>query len=170
MYHKSVFEKVGFFDENFDAAEDVEFNYRVEKQGIQCYTSPELKVYYYPRDNLKSLLFQLMRYGKGRARFFFKYPARMHLSTLAPPLFVLFTVILALASIFTGTVVFQFLVVYLFLYAVILLAESARINFVFKTDYLLLVPIIIATIHTGLGLGFINGIIDNLIKILSDNQ
>jgi len=165
MYHKSIFEKIGLFDESFDAAEDVEFNYRVEKQGIQCYTSPDMKVYYYPRDNLKTLFFQLLRYGKGRARLFFRYPERMHISTLAPPLFVISIIIPAVSSIFFGTVMFQLLFVYLFLYSVILLVESARLNFMFKTDYLFTVPIIMAVIHTGLGLGLIKGCIDNLITI-----
>src|ERR1039457_2876628 len=68
-YRKDVFGKVGFVDENFDAAEDVEFNYRVEKAGLRCYTSPLLTVRYYPREKLSGLFRQMQRYGMGRYLF-----------------------------------------------------------------------------------------------------
>lgn len=67
-YDKSLFEKVGYFDESFDAAEDVEFHFRLKKEGISAYTAPDLLIYSYPRESFKSLFKQQMRYGEGRAR------------------------------------------------------------------------------------------------------
>ena len=69
MYHRSVFEQIGEFDESFDAAEDYEFNYRLEASDERCLISPKLEILYYPRGNLKSLFMQMQRYGLGRARF-----------------------------------------------------------------------------------------------------
>lgn len=83
-YHRSVFEKVGFFDESFDAAEDVEFNYRVKQAGLKAYTSPKLLVYYYPREHFLALFKQQTRYGEGRARFVRKYPEAFTFETLVP--------------------------------------------------------------------------------------
>ena len=59
MYVRSVFDKVGYFDEEFDACEDVDFNYRVHKAGLKALISPKLKVCYYPRSSLGGLFKQL---------------------------------------------------------------------------------------------------------------
>lgn len=72
-YDRSVFERVGYFDESFDAAEDVEFHSRLKQAGIQSYTSPDLLIYSYPRDSLWALFRQQIRYGEGRARFVRKH-------------------------------------------------------------------------------------------------
>ncbi len=40
-YRIDVFEKVGYFDENFDACEDYEFNTRCDKAGLKCYFAPK---------------------------------------------------------------------------------------------------------------------------------
>jgi succinoglycan biosynthesis protein ExoA len=72
MYRREIFEKIGYFDESFDACEDVEFNHRVHDAGIKSVLSPLLKVYYYPRENLAGLWKQMRRYGRGR----FNYTAK----------------------------------------------------------------------------------------------
>src|SRR5204863_2792068 len=51
-YRRSVFERVGLFDENFDACEDVELNHRVARAGLRCYFTPRVAVHYYPRSSL----------------------------------------------------------------------------------------------------------------------
>lgn len=83
-YHRSLFEKVGYFDESFDAAEDVEFNYRVKQSGVMAYTSHKLLVYYYPREYFQALFKQQTRYGEGRARFVKKHPQAFSIETLVP--------------------------------------------------------------------------------------
>ncbi|XXJ20913.1 glycosyltransferase family 2 protein [Desulfovibrio caledoniensis] len=88
-YAKEVFETIGYVDENFDACEDVEFNYRVEKAGLPAYTSPRLLVQYYPRDSLASLFRQMGRYGLGRWELLMKHPDTLSLNLLVPPVFVL---------------------------------------------------------------------------------
>ncbi len=90
MYHRSVFEKHGLFDEKFDAAEDVEFNYRLEKAGLSAYISPSFLVFYYPRESPRQLFRQMFRYGLGRARFSKKHPERNSIEILAPLGFTMF--------------------------------------------------------------------------------
>ena len=84
-YDRRVFGRVGYFDERFDAAEDVEFHYRLKQAGIAAYTAPELTIYSYPRKTLRALLRQMTRYGIGRARFLKKYPEAFTKETLIPP-------------------------------------------------------------------------------------
>jgi len=86
-YRREVFERVGYVDEDFDACEDVEFNYRVEQAGLKSYSSPKLTVRYYPRENLTALISQMRGYGRGRTRLYRKHPALLSLSALVPACF-----------------------------------------------------------------------------------
>ena len=158
-YSRRVFEKVGYVDEAFDAAEDVEFNYRVEQAGFSCYTSPRLTVRYYPRENLPGLFRQMLRYGKGRRRFTRKHPQAMTVNQLVPALFVIGLLVLLCSLVVwrsTGllTPVLIAALPYV-LYVVLLLAESVKI--MLKHGLMNAVPIaaIIFTVHFGLGYGFL---------------
>jgi len=89
-YDRSVFEKVGYFDESFDAAEDVEFHFRLKQVGIMAYTSPDLLIYSYPRESLSSLFRQQVRYGVGRARLARKHMGGLTKETPIPSIIFLF--------------------------------------------------------------------------------
>jgi succinoglycan biosynthesis protein ExoA len=88
-YRRSVFDRVGLFDERFDACEDVEFNHRVDAAGLTCYFAPELAVHYRPRDTLGGLAWQMCRYGRGRARLLLKHPETLSVPPLVPALWLL---------------------------------------------------------------------------------
>ena len=88
-YRREVFDKIGFFDETFDACEDVEFNHRIAEGGLTCYFSPRLEVRYFPRENLRGLFRQMVRYGRGRIRLIRKHPETMSLLPLLPAFFLL---------------------------------------------------------------------------------
>ncbi|HEY1381807.1 MAG TPA: glycosyltransferase family 2 protein, partial [Gemmataceae bacterium] len=88
-YRRDVFESVGYFDERFDACEDVEFNTRLHAAGGRCYFAPQLAVHYHPRANLRGLVYQMLRYGRGRARLLLKHPDSFSVSSLVPAAFLL---------------------------------------------------------------------------------
>ena len=54
-YKREVFEKVGLFDEQFDACEDVEFNTRVRQAGLTCFFTPAIRADYQPRGTLQRI-------------------------------------------------------------------------------------------------------------------
>lgn len=83
-YRRSVFDRVGMFDESFDACEDVELNHRVDRAGMKCFFTPKIQVRYYPRTSLGQLFRQLVRYGRGRARLLCKHPDTFSVATLIP--------------------------------------------------------------------------------------
>jgi succinoglycan biosynthesis protein ExoA len=87
-YRRRVFEKVGDFDETFDACEDVEFNHRVDAAHLRCFLTPDATVRYVPRASLSGLFRQLVRYGRGRIRLLRKHSGEYSLGTFAPALFV----------------------------------------------------------------------------------
>ena len=67
-YRREVFDRIGLFDERFDACEDVEFNQRADEAGLTCFFTPRVAVHYHPRSTLSGLFRQMARYGRGRVR------------------------------------------------------------------------------------------------------
>jgi cellulose synthase/poly-beta-1,6-N-acetylglucosamine synthase-like glycosyltransferase len=163
-YRKEVFEKVGYVDGFFDAAEDVEFNYRVEKAGLICYTSPRLTVRYYPRTSLGGLFRQMKRYGMGRYRFIMKHREALTITQLFPAGFVVGMLALLISACcslsnpatqrLSDSATMLLSAVYA-LYILVVLTES----FILATRngwvYLKYLPLIFFTVHFGLGWGFL---------------
>jgi polysaccharide deacetylase family protein (PEP-CTERM system associated) len=86
-YRRDVFERIGYFDELFDACEDVEFNTRLDAAGGKCFFDPRLEIKYHPRASLRGLLTQMLRYGRGRARLLLKHPQTLSVPPLVPAAF-----------------------------------------------------------------------------------
>jgi len=154
-YKKEVFDKAGYFNEAFDAAEDVEFNYRVGRAGFKSFTSPKLAVYYYPRANLKSLFKQLTRYGVGRFRFLREHREAISSGALIPALYYLGLVGLIIAALISDFAQ-PFLIAYAGVYVAGILLGSLfeAINHGF--GYLFALPAIYICIHGGLAWGFVS--------------
>lgn len=156
IYAREVFEKVGMYDEAFDACEDVELNHRVWQNRLKSYISPRLTIRYAPRADLKGLFKQMMRYGQGRFRLMAKHRDAMSLSQFVPPFFVAWMLLTVLLTPFVPVARWVFLgTLVLYLGAVLLssfvLAAKHGLRFLWGG------PAIYATIHAGLGLGFWKG-------------
>ncbi len=158
-YNRKVFEKVGYVDENFDAAEDVEFNYRIEKAGLACYTSSKLIIKYYPRETLKGLFKQLVRYGKGRRRFTRKHPEALTINQLIPACFVIGIFVFLCTWVdlaLTGAVLPLALIGIPYgIYLLILAFETLKVLLNYGGQLALPIPAILFVIHFALGFGFI---------------
>jgi succinoglycan biosynthesis protein ExoA len=74
-YRHDLFQALGGFDERFDACEDLEFNWRIWRSGVQAVHDRRFNVCYRPRGSFGALFRQLFRYGFGRARMLRKHPA-----------------------------------------------------------------------------------------------
>ncbi len=71
---KEVFEKLGLFDNFFVSGGDGEYSYRILlDRRFKIRFKENAKVYYSYRSNLKGLLKQAYKYGKGIAHFRLKY-------------------------------------------------------------------------------------------------
>ena len=161
-YERSVFDLVGYFDERFDAAEDLEFHFRLKKAGIMAYTSPDLLIYSYPRESFWELFRQQVRYGKGRAQFVRKHSQGFSKETLVPPSIFLFFVTLPIITVFFWKLPLIIIACSsgLFVYCTVLLtsglaAALARKRFVPGA----LVAFGVWTTHMGLGWGFLKTIL-----------
>ncbi len=154
-YRREVFERVGYFDEAFDACEDVEFNHRIDRAGLKCFFTPEVAVHYAPRDTLRGLFRQLLRYGRGRVRLVRKHPETFSVLPLAPGLFVAGVLLGPLAALAWAPLAMVYVAV-LLLYAAILLTGSIAVAR-HAHDYRLVgwLPLVFATVHAGSGTGML---------------
>ena len=100
-YKRSVFERIGFFDEELVRCQDDEFNYRLIKHGGKIFMTPKISSCYFPRTNLKKLWRQYYEYGLWKIRVLQKHPSVMQPRQFVPPLFVLALSLLTVFSIFT---------------------------------------------------------------------
>lgn len=154
-YRKEVFDTVGFFDESFDACEDVELNYRIDQAGLRCYFDPAIAVCYVPRKTLSGLAYQMNRYGRGRVRLYRKHPETFSIKSFGPGLSML-GVLVGLPFCFVHPV---FLAVYLSVVGIYLLAileESFRLSVTGRRFSMLpLLPVVFFSIHFGFGFGIL---------------
>jgi len=157
-YRREVIDEVGRFDERFDACEDVEFNHRVSKAGLESFTSLRLAVYYYPRESLRKLFGQMSRYGVGRFRLACKHPDTMSPSTLIPFLFTVGMPVLAILSFVHPILRYLFLAA-VGLYALLVLPASLIVAARHGWSFLPVLPPIYLAVHAGLGYGFLKEMI-----------
>ncbi len=154
-YRRSVFEKVGYFDENFDACEDFELNHRLDRAGLRCYFTPEIAVHYFPRGNLHGLFRQMVRYGRGRIRLLRKHPDTFAIRTLLPAVFLAGGVLgllvcwlwAPLAAVYVGA---------LATYLAAVLTVSIMIGIRHRDLWLFpWLPVVFLTVHVAAGMGLL---------------
>lgn len=153
-YRRAVFDKVGIYDETFDACEDCDFNLRVRKCGFKAYTDPRLAVFYEPRANLKGLLRQMVRYGRGRVRLMKKHPDHMSVSQIAPLVLLLLFAAFVPAGFLPG---FWKMFVWgpVVLFTVLTMMVSCQLALSRGIRYLWKAPAAFISIYLGLGAGIL---------------
>lgn len=157
-YHRSLFDQIGYFDEELHISEDAELNWRIRKAGNKIYYSPDIISYYYPRRNLRLLAKQFFNYGILRVNVIKKHPDAVKLMHLIPPSFVFGSFLLLLLGVRwpqCWTILAFTWLIYLF-YVLIAAFEVALSHRCFK--YLLVLPLAFMTMQLAWGMGFLVGI------------
>jgi glycosyltransferase involved in cell wall biosynthesis len=97
-YSRRVFDVVGGFNENVGRCEDNEIHYRMRKAGFRFFFNPQIKVYRFPRDTLRSLIRQMFGNGYWVGVTLGKVPKAISLRHIVPAIFVLFIVLAGVVS------------------------------------------------------------------------
>jgi polysaccharide deacetylase family protein (PEP-CTERM system associated) len=152
-YRREVFDRLGHFDEGFDACEDVEFNHRLDKAGLRCFFSPKIRVRYHPRASVAGLFRQLCRYGRGRTRLLLKHPETFSLASVAPATFLGASIAGGLAAWFIPWLAAGLAAAWL-IYALTVVLTSAMLAGK-ERDFRLLpwLTLVFLAIHGGAGIG-----------------
>ncbi len=151
-FPRTIFDRIGLFDERLVRNQDYEFNYRLRTSGGRIFYTPAIKVLYHCRDSLLGLWKQYFQYGFWKAQVIKKHARSIALRHLVPPIFVgtlITTGLLGLAS-------HQFR--YVFALAVL---SYLTASLVFSTSiarrkgwrYLPILPLTFACVHLAWGSG-----------------
>jgi cellulose synthase/poly-beta-1,6-N-acetylglucosamine synthase-like glycosyltransferase len=158
-FYRTLFDKIGLFDESLLTNEDYEFNVRLVKQGGKVWLDPRIRSVYYSRSSFSALARQYWRYGYWKAQMIRRHPKTLRWRQAVPPFFVL-----SLVALIFFSFIFPFarilLVIEILLYACLLL--TAGIGVCLKTNRVLPlvgVPISILIMHINWGSAFIWGLV-----------
>lgn len=157
-FRRTIFDRVGLFDEQLKINEDYEFNYRLRQAGGKILLSPALKSTYVPRQSLRALWRQYFQYGRWKVRMLQKHPESLRWRQTAPPVFV--------GAMAAGSIAGLFWRPARWLLACLsgsyLLATGVASTIAARRGgwrFLPILPIIFAAIHWAWGLGFWYGLL-----------
>lgn len=158
VFRRAVLERLGGYNEAFIRAQDWELNHRLRKEGGLIYFSPELRVTYRPRQNLRALASQYRQYGRWRRVVMRTHEGTASLRYLAPPTMLIFCAL----GILCGIAAFVFGIMPLAIgfaipvgYGLLLALGSMRETRGQSPAVRLWLPLVLATMHWSWGWGFI---------------
>ncbi len=99
-FNKKVIEATGGFPD-IPLAEDIDLSFRIEKAGLSIALIEKAFVYHKRRTSFKQFFRQVNRFGIGRIDLYKKYPDTLKLTHFIPALFVGFTILSLLLSIYS---------------------------------------------------------------------
>ncbi len=157
-YRRSVFERVGFFDETLVRDQDDEFNYRLRQAGYKIYFNPEIRGHYYSRESLGKLAKQYLQYGFWKVKVLKKHRQMMQVRQFVPPLFISAFVFFAVGGLVfePARVAFWFL-----MGAYLICSFLTSLSLGFRKGWLHAypLPLAFAAMHFGYGIGFWAGVL-----------
>ena len=158
-YHRSVFDRIGLFDEELLRNQDDEFNARLIKHGGSIHLIPEVKITYYTRDSVVALWNMYFQYGLFKPLVNLKLKGSSTVRQFFPPAFVLFLVFSMVGSLFSPLILFGLIGIcgiYLItdlLFTLKIVLDSRRPLF------LLFLPWLFPLLHLAYGTGYLAGIL-----------
>ncbi|WP_349370895.1 glycosyltransferase family 2 protein [Salinarimonas sp.] len=84
-FDRSVFLRLGGYDESFTHNEDAEYDHRLRSAGFRIWMCRAAAISYFPRERPTALARQYYNHGRGRGRTVMRHRIRPALRQLAPP-------------------------------------------------------------------------------------
>lgn len=160
VFRRAALERLGGFDESFVRAQDWELNYRIRSSGGLIWFSPDMQVTYRPRSSWRALATQFYRTGQWRRQVLERYPDTASFRYVAPPV----TVAAILAGAAAGCVGLaggnRRLAAGLVApagYVAAVLAATPAVARGLPWRSQAWFPVVVATMHTSWGAGFLFG-------------
>jgi len=158
-WRKSVFERVGLFDEELVRNQDDEHNLRLARSGGRIYQSPRIHSWYHVRGSLTALFRQYMQYGYWKVLVIRKHRLPASFRHVVPGAFVGSICLLAAMGLFWQPA-FLGVVGLALAYALAALGLSLVVAGRTKWRLFPVLPGVIACFQVGYGYGFLCGILD----------
>ncbi|RNG27152.1 glycosyltransferase family 2 protein [Streptomyces botrytidirepellens] len=151
VFRREALEQQGGYNEEFIRAQDWELNFRIREAGGLVWFSPDLKVSYRPRPNVRELAKQYRNYGRWRHVVARYHQGSINARYLAPPA--------AVVAIAVGTVVGAAVSPWGFVipggYLAAIVAGSLPAGKGLPVGARVRIPLALATMHMSWGWGFL---------------
>lgn len=154
-YPVAVAREIGGWDERLTANEDYEFDYRVRQTGRRLLFDPAMAIDWHCRQSLRDLFRQYRRYGSGKVDVALLHPDSLSPRHVGPPLFVLYLATALLGARRHPGRALAMTAPYLAVLAVEAVRVAPRLD---HRGEQLRVPVAVAAMHVGWGLGFWSGL------------
>ena len=156
FWHKSLFDEIGFFDEELTRNQDDEFNARTIQHGKSIYLIPGIHTIYYARDSITKTWRMFYQYGLFKPLVNSKIHHPASIRQFVPMLFVL-GIVIGFPLCFVHTVLWMLYVCIIGLYVLLISVIGCK----YRNAYL---PVVFATIHLSYGIGYWHGIGKRILK------
>jgi glycosyltransferase involved in cell wall biosynthesis len=166
-FRRSVFDRVGLFDERLVRNQDDEFNYRIRGAGGRIYVSPRVRYSYFVRERVRELFKQYFQYGFWRIPVIEKHRRPTTWRHVAPFLFYGACLVLAVVALWRREPGLA-LILPLVYGCAITFAGALRV----RRDGLRVaarIPLAIATIHAAYAMGTAYGAAAKLLRLQAWN-
>lgn len=153
-WKRTLFEDIGYFDEQLVRNQDDEFHYRAKSLGKTIFINPEIKSYYYPRSRYSEVIKQYFQYGFFKPIVMLKVMSEIKLRHLIPSVFTIYVICLPLSFFSYYYLIPMLAYIITDMYYVLRNKGSFRIS----AHAILLYPIL----HLSYGAGVISGFIHRI--------
>lgn len=166
-WKKENITKIGGFNERWVRNQDYEFNCRLREHIGEIILEPKAKCYYFCRETITQLAKQYYQYGFWRHQTYLKHPNSFGLRQAMPVLLLLGLVCSAILAILDNKLSLLLPLVYLLSSLIVSLILSLKHK---HFSYLILLPLIFATLHLVWAFGFIKGAIQHIFMQNSEHR
>lgn len=154
LYRKSVFNKIGYFNENLVRTQDNDLHRRMRDAGMKFYLDPEIHSYYYSRDSYIKLAKQQFNNGVWTMINFRLRPGKMSIRHFVPLMFILAVLITLIGGLLYRPIWWLTLVGVLFHLVCGYLFAFRRTK---QISHVLVLPFVFFMMHISYGCGSIVG-------------
>ncbi|MEM6822083.1 MAG: glycosyltransferase family 2 protein [Verrucomicrobiota bacterium] len=151
-FRRNLFDELGGYDPTMSPNEDGELSHRILKYGAPIYLDTRLTMYYVPRNSLRRLFRQYLRWGIARCRNHWKHKHLPKFRQIAPPGLILYEIFALLCLILWGTPIVFIPIGFYFL---LIIAISFQISLQLTSFRGLISLLIFPMIHHAWGAGFL---------------
>ncbi|MGB8266018.1 MAG: glycosyltransferase family 2 protein [Candidatus Velthaea sp.] len=152
---RSLFDRLGGFNETNIVNQDGEFNYRLRKAGYRIVVSPEIRSTYFGRSNPRALWRQYFRYGYYRRWTEVQHPGSVPLRVYAPATLIAVSATCLLTALATNAL---WPLVPVAAYGAVLIGASVMALRTEEPAVAVQIAPIIATMHAAYGIGWLTGL------------
>lgn len=161
LYKKEIFDKVGYFNEQYVRNQDIELHSRIRAAGGKFYFNPEISSVYYSRNTVKKMVKQAFGNGKWNMVLLKNQNSALRLRHLVPFAFVLFLIATTILGFFSKYFWFLEIGVIQLHLLIGLVAGSKKTK---KVSEIVKMPFLFLLLHLSYGVGYLAGIFTKIEK------